>query len=243
MKFTDIKYKKIIEKEISYSYEKINEKLIILDTHTKTTENGKTEEKDSYEVYSVSILENFENILKSENKNGIGFDFNGEKQHCYFVMMSNSDYKELYSGKGHITDYVKYFNYKEYSENKDNYKYFLFNYHNYYLFDLDFEIVPLPVHINYMQQLTNKEFDLENVINILKDKKDIHSENKYSDKLKITDIPYYNAEEDSNKQIELWFVPSKEVYSKHIDDRSYVRYLNMLSDTYNLDSAKKEPRD
>ncbi|WP_442638017.1 hypothetical protein [Rossellomorea marisflavi] len=78
------------------------------------------------------------------------------------------------------------------------------------------EPVPRQISFDYMYgagQLTNKYFNLEKVLDVLKNRPDLKWNNR-QEKAEITSIPYYNAEEDSNRQLEFKWIPSDEDFAR-----------------------------
>lgn len=77
------------------------------------------------------------------------------------------------------------------------------------------EAVPRQISFDYMYgagQLTNRCFHLQKVLDVLKTRADLKWNNREG-KAVITSIPYYNAEEDSNRQLEFKWIPSDEDFA------------------------------
>lgn len=86
------------------------------------------------------------------------------------------------------------------------------------------EFIPQAVHFDYMYSnggLDNERYDLDEILEVLKDRKDIIWLNG-KDRLRkgeillpeVSKIPYYNATEESNKQLDFLWVPSDEDFAK-----------------------------
>lgn len=102
----------------------------------------------------------------------------------------------------------------------ENYDLFKLNYSFHYIYDLEENLIPLFISLNKpMYLLNNKDYNLEKIQDLLKNDERIIStfkESAYQKELSnknnviITNIPYYNAENDKDKYIDIGFAPTNE---------------------------------
>lgn len=206
----------------------------VIDTFVTTT-NGVTTTKTNI-IYTT--LENVEKVNGLETISRDVFIEDAYNNKACVCMIKKENWDLLFQAKKHISEIVEYFDSTIYNE--DEYMLVLFNFSSYELFDLNKEYIPIPIHIDYDYsngRMSNGKYDLEKVKKILKDKDIILGVNKYGDDietLEITNIPYYNATEHNYCELNFWFVPSKELYTKAQKLNSFEKSIYMFLNTFNV---------
>ena len=168
--------------------------------------NGKTERKEFYGVAPLSALQTITvDTTSLSDKVEVRDCY---KNFAYISKIKKTDLQKVLKGDAHISECIIY----GFDDNKidlEVYEYVLFQPSSYELFDLNGVPIPLAVHLDYMSDLANDYYDLEVCLDKLV---------KYKDRiikptdLKITSIPYYNASDTRNLQLDFWFLPTVEEY-------------------------------
>lgn len=107
------------------------------------------------------------------------------------------------------------------------------------IFTVKGESVPRQISFDYMygaEQMTNQRFDLEKVLDVLKTRTDLKWNNRQG-KAEITSIPYYNAEEYCNRQLDFKWIPSDEDFARlnHVENKKLRQTI--LTDIFGIDLA------
>ena len=90
--------------------------------------------------------------------------------------------------------------------------------------DMDEKLIPLPISLNYIDgNLDNKYYDLDKVLEIIKanPSRFVTSDGGDASLIKISNIPYYNADEDRTKFIDCKYLPTDEEYSEYVYSKHY----------------------
>lgn len=148
------------------------------------------------------------------------------------MAIAKKDFQQVLNGEKHITDIIENTQINDLSFPISNdYMLVLWNWKSYKIADLFYNFIPLPIHLNYMNgTVDNERYDLEKLLKKLKE--DEHVINR--ENLKITNIPYYNAEEDINQTIDFLYLLDKEDYQKT------ATMDNLFSTYYILDKIDQE---
>ena len=110
--------------------------------------------------------------------------------------------------------------------------------------DMDEKLIPLPISLNYIDgNLDNKYYDLDKVLEIIKanPSRFVTSDGGDASLIKISNIPYYNADEDRTKFIDCKYLPTAEEYSEYVYGKHYFRYEKIVEKWFS--KCKKEVTD
>lgn len=99
------------------------------------------------------------------------------------------------------------------------------NFANYSIVTTEGKVIPRAFFFDYMSGIDNENCELEPLLEVLKNRPDVLPPKKKG-KLEISEIPYYNASEESNKQIEFIWAPSEEDMDKVSE---YIFHFSSLS--------------
>ena len=156
------------------------------------------------------------------------------------VGIPKEKYDDIVKGRVHIHDVCGEFTTKFYDP--EHFVYCIFNYRSWKLATLDKEIIPIPMHLDYIDgQITDRYYDLEKLLEYLLGNPEKFVPSYGEDKIEITDIPYYNAD-DSNgyKQIKFCCILSEnEARTVEKERGSYMRYQKLV-EILGLSKFKKE---
>ena len=124
------------------------------------------------------------------------------------VAISKTKYEKMRKAELHISAVVEAVT----CDNIDSDDYFLFlwNVGSHQLFDFHEEFVEYPIHIDYIDYVSNANYDLDYVMKILKESPYVLN----ADKLKIERIPYYNASEGNTQHIPFDVLLTREDFRK-----------------------------
>jgi hypothetical protein len=82
------------------------------------------------------------------------------------------------------------------------------------LFDLDGVPYPVALYYDYISaRMHNMNYKLDDVLEYLKTRDDI----RFPDEAKVLDVPFYNCDENHNKYLEFFWMPTREDYIKMWD--------------------------
>ena len=125
--------------------------------------------------------------------------------------ISKEKYEKMRNAELHISEVVEAVTCD--NIDSDDYLLFLWNVGSHQLFDFHEEYVEYPIHIDYMDFVSNANYDLEWLMNILKASPYVIN----ADKLTIERIPYYNASEHSTQHIPFNVLLTREDFQKFQD--------------------------
>lgn len=178
------------------------------------TKNGITTENTYISLCQKGRNDNIEGMNPVDTKIFVEDTYNQNMRVC---MILNSQYQDVLHGIKHITEIVEPYDYDTYDKNE--YTLVLWNWASHDIRTLDGEYIVLPVTISYMQGVTEKTYDLNDLIAKIKNGKFQYNvlHDSLFDKeteLKIRDIPYYNASENERKHINCQIIPDLETYTE-----------------------------
>lgn len=123
--------------------------------------------------------------------------------------ISKVKYEKMRKAELHITEVVESVTCD--NIDSDDYLLFLWNVGSHQLLDLHEEFVEYPIHIDYMDFVSNANYDLDEIMKRLKASPYVIN----ADKLKIERIPYYNASEHSTHHIPFNVLLTREDFRKY----------------------------
>ena len=135
------------------------------------------------------------------------------QRYAVVAAISKVKYEEMRKAKIHITEVIEAVTCD--NIDSDDYLLFLWNVGAHQLFDFNEDFVPYPILIDYMDFVSNANYDLDEMMRILKESPYVVN----ADKLKIERIPYYNASENHTLHIPFHVLLTKEDFQKYQDVR------------------------
>lgn len=196
-----------------------------VDTRDINTD-GTIETKVDKGITSLENLKSVKGLEKIEDKVFAPKMYEG---YACVAAIHKQNFTDVLIGKKHISEVIEDVSILSFPISND-WLLVLWNWGSYKIADLNYDFIPIPIHLNYLNgAVDNEKYDLEKLLKKLK--KDKHVINR--ENLKITIIPYYNAEEDRDQTIDFLYLLDKEDYQKVAEMSSF--YL----DYYVLDKIIK----
>lgn len=206
--------------------------VIVYDTKKTVTDNDENNAVIKKETF-VTHKDNLNNINNIDDIIDKNFEVNGFYHNTGRLKLLN---KEIY----HNILHGDYTNYDDkivpFDEDKylsDNYMPIIYDIDNLFT-DLDGNYLPMPIHItdNILDgYMTNAHYDLDAVINRLKDEPTVFAlgtmpyNRDIKVPLEVKTIPIYNQMDKADKMLDFYIVPSQDLYniyiSKGMDDRGW----------------------
>lgn len=215
--------------------------VIVYDTKKTVTDNDENNaviEKETFVTHKDN-LKNIKNIDDIIYKNFFveGFyDDNGK-----VMLLNKESYHNILHG-----DYTNYYDKTvPFDEDKylsDKYMPIIYDTDNVFT-DLDGNYLPMPIHItdNILDgHMTNTHYDLDAVINRLKDEPTVFAlgtmpyNRDIKVPLEIKTIPVYNQTDAANKMLDFYIVPSQELYTNYRSKDLYNRVTWLLETMYGI---------
>jgi hypothetical protein len=135
-------------------------------------------------------------------------------QHYAFpAAISKVNYEKMRKAEIHVTEGIEGVTCD--NIDSDDYLLFLWNVGSHQLIDFNEEFVEYPILIDYMDFVSNANYDLDEMMKVLKGSPYVIN----ADKLKVERIPYYNASEQSTLHVPFHVLLSKEDFQKYQDVR------------------------
>lgn len=177
-----------------------------VDTREVNTD-GTLETKEYKGITSLENLKSVKGLEKIEDKVSAPKMYEG---YACVAAINKQNFKDVLIGKKHISEVIEDVGTLSFPISND-WLLVLWNWGSYKIADLNYDFIPIPIHLNYMNGgVDNEKYDLDKLLKKLKENKHvINREN-----LKITNIPYYNAEEDRDQTIDFLYLLDKEDYQK-----------------------------
>lgn len=225
-----VESKSVVEINRRIEIEEINGTDFAYYVDTKEIETNGVFEKKIQK--GVTSMENLKAVKEMEKINDIVVAPKMYEKDAIIVAIAKKDFQQVLNGEKHITDIIENTQINDLSfPILNDYMLVLWNWKSYKIADLFYNFIPLPIHLNYMNgTVDNERYDLEKLLKKLKE--DEHVINR--ENLKITNIPYYNAEEDRNQTIDFLYLLDKEDYQKT------ATMDNLFSTYYILDKIDQE---
>ena len=194
--------------------------------------NGIVELKVDKGITSLENLKSVKGLEKIEDKVSAPKMYEG---YACVAAINKQNFKDVLIGKKHISEVIEDVSNLSFPISND-WLLVLWNWGSYKIADLNYDFISIPIHLNYMNGgVDNEKYDLEKLLKKLK--KDKHVINR--ENLKITNIPYYNAEEERDQTIDFLYLLDKEDYQKvsEISSLSLVYYI--LDEIIKTDDCRK----
>ena len=202
-----------------------------VDTREINTD-GIVELKVDKGITSLENLKSVKGLEKIEDKVSAPKMYEG---YACVAAINKQNFKDVLIGKKHISEVIEDVSNLSFPISND-WLLVLWNWGSYKIADLNYDFISIPIHLNYMNGgVDNEKYDLEKLLEKLK--KDKHVINR--ENLKITNIPYYNAEEERDQTIDFLYLLDKEDYQKvaEISSLSLVDYI--LDEIIKADDCRK----
>lgn len=127
--------------------------------------------------------------------------------------ISKVNYEKMRKAEIHVTEVIESVTCD--NIDSDDYMLFLWNIGSHQLIDFNEDFVEYPILIDYMDFVSNANYDLDEMMTILQKSPYVVN----ADKLKIERIPYYNASENHTLHIPFHVLLTKEDFQKYQDVR------------------------
>ena len=207
-----------------------------------TDTNGHVEENTSVFITSEENVNNATGLNSISKRVFMPGLYNN---YAVVSMISNDNFDLLLKGKVRVYDENVIEDYDDFKYNENDYKLVLWNWGSYELVDFEGKHIPVAVRVSYdynCGRMTNKEYDLEKIVKLLKDNENImaYQEERYKEnygkrrELSITKIPYYNSTDEEYNQLEFYFVPTVEVLNEAMKMGTYERIPYMLKEMFGI---------
>ena len=231
--------KKVVERNLSI-VKHINDKYVLYKDENKTTRDD--EEPNVSSVYGVTTIDK---LRKVKGYDEVPYLINmpdDKKKEPYTVMsIPSGDLEKLKKGVIHFENYDFPCDVKV--DDADT-VYILVRTFDISLRDMDENLIPLPIGLNYIDgKLNNKHYDLDKVLEIIKanPSRFVTSDGGDASLIKVQNIPYYNADKDRTKFINCKYLPTDEEYKEYFYSKHYLRYEKIVDKWFS--ECKKEVTD
>jgi len=150
------------------------------------------------------------------------------------AVIHRDDFACVLNGNKHITEVIRN-PYEEDCQPLDNYMIVLWNAASHKIADLHYNFISIPISFGYINgNIDNEKYDLDKLLEKLKkDKNVVNREN-----LKISNIPYYNAESGKDKTIEFKYLLPDDAYEKVAAMDSFTRGQYILKEIIGADECR-----
>lgn len=194
--------------------------------------DGNVEVKTYQGITSLENLKSVKGLEKIKDKVSVPKMYEG---YACVAAINKQNFKEVLSGEKHISEVVEDISTLTFPIS-NNYLLVLWNWRSYKIADLNYDFISIPIHLNYMNgEVDNEKYDLDKLLKKLK--KDKHVINR--ENLKITNIPYYNAEEERDQTIDFLYLFDKEAYQKVAEMSSLSLEYYVLDEIIQADDCRK----
>lgn len=188
------------------------------------------------EVYNgVTSIENIKSVNGLKNISNTIVAPKMYDQEAIVTTISRENFKCVLNGKKHIYDAIEDIGKKNYAFN-ENYMIVLWSPLSYKIADLHYNFISIPISFDYTDGcVDNGQYDLEKLLEKLKkDENVVDREN-----LKISDIPYYNAEDGRDKYIKFKYLLSNDIYEKVENMDRFIQRRYILKEVIGADDYRK----
>lgn len=194
--------------------------------------DGNVEVKTYYGITSLENLKSVKGLEKIEDKVFAPKMYEG---YACVAAINKQNFKEVLSGEKHISEVVEDISTLTFPIS-NNYLLVLWNWGSHKIADLNYDFISIPIHLNYMNGgVDNEKYDLDKLLKKLK--KDKHVINR--ENLKITNIPYYNVEEERDQTIDFLYLFDKEDYQEVAEMSSLSLEYYVLDKIIQADDCRK----
>ena len=212
--------KKVVERNLSI-VKNINDKYVLYKDENKITVDDGKPKVDS--VYGVTTIDKLRKVKGyAEVPYLINVDDDKRKEPYTVMSIPSGDLEKLKKGVIHFAHYD--FPYDVKVDDDADTVYVLVRTYDFTIRDMDEKLIPLPISLNYIDgNLDNKYYDLDKVLEIIKanPSRFVTSDGGDASLIKISNIPYYNADEDRTKFIDCKYLPTDEEYSEYVYSKHY----------------------
>ena len=135
------------------------------------------------------------------------------RQHAVPAAISKVKYEQMLRAELHVTEVIEAVTCD--TIDSEDYLLFMWNVGSHELFDFNEDFVPYPIPIDYMDFVSNANYDLAAMIEKLKTSPYVIN----ADKLTIERIPYYNASAHKTQHVPFHVLLTKEDFAKYQETR------------------------
>ena len=231
--------KKIVERSLSI-IKYINDKYVLYKDENKITrDDGEPKVSSVYGVTTIDKLRSVKGYCDVPYLIVIPDD--PSKEPYFVTSIPTDDLEKLKNGIIHFENYDFPCDVKV--DDADT-VYVLVRTFDISLRDMDENLIPLPIGLNYIDgNLNNKHYDLDKVLEIIKanPSRFVTSDGGDASLIEIQNIPYYNADKDRTKFINCKYLPTDEEYKEYFYSKHYLRYDKIVEKWFS--KCKKEVTD
>ena len=172
--------------------------------------DGNVSQSKKCGIARTSDLENWNSVVAPDWKIRVDKAY---QHYAVAAAISKAKYDEMCKAGLHVTEVIEAVTCD--NIDSDDYMLFLWNVGAHQLFDFNEDFVPYPIMIDYMDFVSNANYDLDEMMKILKESPYVVN----ADKLRIERIPYYNASEHSTQHIPFHILLSHDDFQKYQEIR------------------------
>ena len=232
--------KKVVERNLSI-VKHINDKYVLYKDENKITVDDGKPKVDS--VYGVTTIDKLRKVKGyDEVPYLINVDDDKKKEPYTVMSIPRGDLEKLKKGVIHFGHYDFPLGIEDNAGTAM--LYVIGRTYDFTIRDMDEKFIPLPISLNYIDgNLDNKHYDLDKVLEIIKanPSRFVTSDGGDASLIKISNIPYYNADDDRTKFIDCKYLPTAEEYSEYVYGKHYFRYEKIVEKWFS--KCKKEVTD
>lgn len=194
--------------------------------------DGNVEVKTYHGITSLENLKSVKGLKKIADKVFAPKMYEG---YACVAAINKQNFKDVLIGKKHISEVIEDVSTLSFPISND-WLLVLWNWGSYKIADLNYDFISIPIHLNYINGgVDNEKYDLDKLLKKLKE--DEHVINR--ENLKITNIPYYNAEEERDQTIDFLYLFDKEDYQKVAKMSSLSLEYYVLDNIIQADDCRK----
>lgn len=182
-----------------------------------------------------------ENILSVSELNPIPWKIKAPKMYdniATIAEIKKSNFKDVLEGKKYITELIEPANEISYPVPED-YMLVLWSGASHKIANLNYDFIPIPIRFGYIDgSVDNGTYNLQKLLEILK--RDEYVVNR--EDLTISDIPYYNCDEDRTQSIEFLYLLPPDIYEKICSMDSFSARKYILEKVIRADVCRKNKK-
>lgn len=204
--------------------------------YTDTRNIDKNGEKSIVMCRNITSIENIKAVKGLQDISNQVVASNMYQGKTIVAAMSKDNFKAVLDGDKHITEVIEYLDGKDYPI-PDDYMFVLWNVGSHRIADLHYKFISIPISIGYIDgSVDNERYNLDKLLEKLKQDENVCDR----ENLKISDIPYYNAEEGRDKSIEFKYLLPDDVYEKieNMGMDSFMRTQYILKEIIGADECR-----
>ena len=201
-----------------------------------TREKNENDKKSIAMCKSITSMENITSVKGLEGISNVIVAPKMYENKAVVAAISKENFQHVLNGEKHIADVIESTDGKDYPV-PENYMLVLWNFGSHKIADLNYNFISTPINFGYIDgSIDNERYDLEKLLEKLKRDKNVVDR----DNLKISAIPYYNAEDGRDKSIEFKYLLPNDIYDKveNMGMDSFMRNQYVLKEIIGADECR-----